>query len=103
MSNATPSKRNGWRRVAFIATTIVALAGAVAVLEPYAPWAPRIALSIAAENSLARLDSQLFTLIMAQEAAKVKRDMATVRRLEEQIRAKQRLIAEMERLKRKHK
>lgn len=96
------SKRNGWIRLAFIATTIVALGGAVAVLEPYVPWAPRITFAIAAENKIARLDNRLFTLIELQEQARSRGDAPAVRRLLKQIKAVEREIEKLMKLMDKH-
>ena len=53
-------KRNGWKTLAFAATTIVAIGGAVTVLEAYAPWAPKITLAIAGENKLVGSIATLF-------------------------------------------
>lgn len=97
------AKINGWGRVALVAGTIVAFGGAIAVGQKYAPWAPRITLSLAADNSIARLDNQLFTLIVLQDQAKKDGNQASVQRLESQIREKQRLIEEMKALKAEHK
>ena len=97
------SKNNGWTRLALAATAIVALGGAIAVIGQYAPWAQRITMSIAADNSIARLDNQVFTLIVLQDAAKKEGNQAQVQRLEQQIKEKQRLIDEMKALKKEHK
>jgi len=92
-----------WKKIAFIATTIAAIGASFAVFERYAPWAPKITLAIAAENSIARLDNQLFTLVVLQDQAKKSGDQVTVNRLEIQIREKERLIEEMKALKRESK
>ena len=97
------AQKNGWGRVALAATAVVAIGGAATVLGKYTPWAPRITLSIAADNSLARLDSQVFTLIVLQDAAKKQGDQAQVQRLEQQIKEKQRQIDSMKALKKEHK
>ncbi len=93
---------HSWQRVAVIAATIVALGGATAVLEPYAPWAPRITFAIAAENKLARLDNRLFTFIELQEQARSRGDAAAVRRLLKQIKAVEREIEKLMKLMDKH-
>ncbi len=97
------AKKNGWQRTALIAGTIVAIGGAVAVGQKWAPWAPKITLAIAADNSIARLDNQVFTLIVLQDQAKKQGDQAQVQRLEQQIKEKQRIIDEMKALKAEHK
>ena len=95
-------KKNGWKRVALVATTIVALGGAVAVLKPYAPWAPKITFAMAAENKLARLDNRLFTLTELQEQARSRGDASAVRRLLKQIQAVEREIEKLMKLTDKH-
>ena len=70
MANVTASKRNGWKKLAFIATTVVAVGAAATVLEGYAPWAPRVTFALATENTLARLDNQLITLLALEAQAK---------------------------------
>ena len=102
MASGMSSKRNGWKRIALAATTIVALGGAVAVLEPYTPWAPRITFAIAAENKLARLDNRLFTLTELQEQARARGDAAAGRRLLKQIKAVEREIEKLMKLMDKH-
>ena len=95
--------KNGWQRTALIAGTIVGIGGAIAVGQKYAPWAPRITLAIAADNSIARLDNQVFTLIVLQDAAKKEGDKAQVQRLEVQIKEKERAIENMKQLKKEAK
>jgi len=51
-----------WKRAILIAGAIITFAGAWAVVETWAPWAPRITLVMAAENSLERLTVRLLTL-----------------------------------------
>ena len=51
-----------WKRVIVVAASIITLAGAWAVVETWAPWAPRVTLVMAAENSLERLTVRLLTL-----------------------------------------
>ncbi len=96
-------KSNGWRKIAFAATTIVAIGAAAAVLERYAPWAPKVTFALAAENTLARLDNQLITLLTLAAAAKSINDDAAARRLQLLIKAKDREISNIEKLKGKHK
>ncbi len=93
------AKKNGWRRIAVIATTIVALGGAVAVLRPYVPWAPRITFALATENTLARYDNQLITLLTLEAQAKAAQDWDQARRLRVLILNKERKIKEIEALK----
>ena len=97
------AKKNGWKRIALIATAIIALGGAYTVLEPYAPWAPKIAFTWAAENTLARLDNQLITLLALEAQAKSAKDRDATRRLRVLIVNKEREIKEIEKLKGKHK
>lgn len=94
---------NGLRRMVYLATAIGTFGAAWAVIDTYAPWSPRITLSIAAENTLARLDNQLYTLVVLQEQARERNDHATVQRLENQIKEKKRLIEAMLKLQEKHK
>lgn len=94
--------RNGWIKIALVATTIVALGGAMAVLENYAPWSPRITFALATENTLARLDSRLFTLTELQEHARSRGDASAVRRLLKQIKAVEREIEKLMKLMAKH-
>ena len=51
-----------WKRVIVVAASIITLAGAYGVIETWAPWAPRVTLVMAAENSLERLTVRLLTL-----------------------------------------
>ena len=97
MASGTASKRNGWKRVAFIATTIVAIGAAWLVLEPYInlPWAPRIAFVWAAENTLARLDNQLFTYEELLQQARDRKDAKAIRRQSKNIKDIQRKIDEI--------
>ena len=76
------AKRNGWKRVALVATTIVAMGGAAVVLEPYInlPWAPKVAFVWAAENTLARLDNQLFSYEELLQKARDRGDAKAIRR-----------------------
>jgi len=54
---------NGWwKRAVMLAAGVITFAGAWAVVETWAPWAPRVTLVMAAENSLDRLGSKLLTL-----------------------------------------
>ena len=103
MATDIPSKRNGWKRLAFIAMTIVAVAAAVTVLESYAPWAPRVTFALATENTMARLDNQLITLLALEAQAIANQDRDAVRRLKALIRDKERRIKEIENLKDQHK
>lgn len=97
MANGIP---NGWwRRAAFAATMIVALGGAVAVLKDYVPWAPRITLALATENTLARLDNQLITLTILEAQAKVAQDRDALRLLKAMILTLERKIKKIEKLK----
>lgn len=93
---------NGWKRIALAATTIIALGGAAAVLENFAPWAPRVTLALATENSLARLDNQLITLIVLEAQAKAAQDHEQARRLKVMIKRKEREIKGIEKLKDRH-
>ena len=86
-----------------VGVVLVVIGGSLAVIKDYVPWPPRITLSIAAENSIARLDNQLYTLVVLQDQAKKNNDSITVNRLELQIREKERLIEEMKALKKEHK
>ena len=90
-------QENGWKRIALIATSIIAIAGAVTILKPYVPWAPKVAFVWAAENMLARLDNQLITLLTLESQAKAAKDLEQARRLRVLIQTKQREIKEVER------
>ncbi len=96
-------KIKGWKKVALVATTIVAVTGAVTALQAYTPWAPKITFAIAAENKLVRLDNKLVTLIILETRAKLAKDTDTARSIRLLIRATEREISEMEKLKEKHK
>ncbi len=89
-------KVNGWKKVALVAGTVVALGGAVTVGKAYVPWAPRITFAIAAENKLIRLESNLITLLELEAQAKSAQDPSAVRRLKLLIKAKE---LEMEEIK----
>ncbi len=91
--------KNGWKRVALIATTIIAIGGATAILQPYVPWAPRITFVWAAENMLARLDNQLITLLTLEASAKASQEWEQARRLRVLIQTKEREIKEVEKAK----
>ncbi len=73
------AKPNGWKRVAFVATTIVAIGAAVTVLQPYAPWAPEITFAWAAENSLSRYRNQLVDLRIMEAKALAAKDHVALR------------------------
>ncbi len=90
---------NGWKRLAFIATTIVAVGAAGTVLEAYAPWAPRVTFALATENTLARLDNQLITLLALEAQAKAVKDVEAMRYFKIQITDKKRQIKDLEKLK----
>lgn len=89
--------KNGWKRVALIATTIGAIGAAWFVLEPYVnlPWAPRITFVWAAENTLARLDNQLFTYEELLQQARDRKDAKAIRRQSKNIKDTQRKIDEI--------
>ena len=91
-----------WKKIALIATTIVAIGAAITVVEGYAPWAPRITFALATENTLARLDNQLITLLALEAQAKSVKDKEAIRYFEVQIRDKKRQIKDLEKLKDKH-
>jgi len=93
------TQKNGWKRVALIATAIIAIGGAGAILQPYVPWAPRVAFVWAAENMLARLDNQLITLMTLEAQAKATQDWEQARRLRVLINTKEREIKEVEKTK----
>ena len=93
---------NGWKRIAVIAGSIAAIGGAVTVLAPYAPWAPRVTFALATENTMARLDNQLITLLTLEAQAQATGDTVAVRRLKVWILAKEREKATLEKLKERH-
>ncbi len=97
------AKMNGWKKISLIGGVVIIAGGALTFIKDYAPWSPRITFAIAAENSIARLDNQLYTLVVLQDQAKKNKDSVTVNRLELQIREKERLIEEMKALKKEHK
>ena len=96
------TKKNGWRRVAFAAATVVTVAAAMAVLRPYVvlPWAPKALVVItfvwASENSLARLDNQLFSYEELLEQAILRKDRGAIRRQTKNITDTQRKIEKVE-------
>ncbi len=94
--------KNGWKRIAYVATTIVAVGGAATVLAPYSPWAPRITFALATENTLDRLDNQLISLLILEAQAKAVKDELAIRYLTIAISNKRRQIAETEKLKEKN-
>ena len=98
-------KRNGWKRVALIATIFAAVVGSFTVLESYVdvPWAPRVTLAIAGENKLVRLDSELILLETLRDQAIANGDNARVTRLKLRVVNKQREIKDLEQLMEKHK
>lgn len=95
--------RNGWRKIALVATTVVAVGGAITILEAYAPWAPKITLAIAGENKLIRLDSALILLETLLDQAITMGNQAKVQSLKLRVVNKQREIKELEKLMEKHK
>ncbi len=94
--------KNGWKRLAIIAGSIVAFGGAMTVMKDYVPWAPRITFAIAAENKLVRLESNLITLLTLEAQAKAAKDWDGARRLQELIIVKEREIKELEEKKAKY-
>ncbi len=91
-------KKNGWRRVTLVAGTIVVVGLAMAVLNPYVnlPWAPPITFVWASENSLARLDNQLFSYEALLQQAVDRKDHSAIRRQTKNIKDTQRKIDEIE-------
>ncbi len=65
---------NGWKRLAFIATAVVAVAGALSVLQPFVPWAPKqlviTTFAMASENTLDRWRTEMLKLKFLVEQAK---------------------------------
>ena len=59
-----------WKRAVVLAAAIITFAGAWAVIETWAPWAPRITAVMAAENSLDRLTTKLLTFESLERRAK---------------------------------
>ena len=97
-------KKNGWKKASFIAVTIVAFGGAAAVVMPYtyALWAPAVSFSWAAENSLNRLDNQLFTLEILEAQAIANNDGVALRSVRERLANVKRKIEEIKVEKAKH-
>ncbi len=91
----TASKRNGWRKLAFIAATIVALGGAMAVLKDYAPWAPRHTFALAAENTIDRWRTELIKLKFLVEQTKNAGDRVSQAAWEKQLLNVQQKIDEL--------
>lgn len=91
-------KLNGWKRATAIAAFIVAIGGAGIVLEPYVklPWAPPIAFVWASENTIARLDNQLFTYEVLLQQAHDRKDAKAIRRQSKNVKDTQRKIDEVE-------
>lgn len=98
-------KSNGWKRILYLAGAITVLGTAAAALQPftYSVWAPTVTFALATENTLARLDNQLITLLTLAAAARASNDDAAARRLRLLIKAKEREISNIEKLKGKHK
>ena len=88
-------KKNGWRRIALIATAVVAIGGAVAVLKPYAPWAPRHTFALAAENTLDRWRTELIKLRFLVEQTKNSGDRVSQASWEKQLLQVQQKINEL--------
>lgn len=93
---------NGWKRIVFVCTTIVAVSAAVAVLEPYHPWAPRITFSMAAENTRTRLFNDLTALVIMLGQAEATNNEVAQLTLKRMIAEKKEQIADLERKKAKH-
>ncbi len=91
------TKKNGWKRVAFAAVTIVAIGGAATVLKPYVklPWAPAIVGVWASENSVARLDNQLLVYVDLLERATERKDEKAIHRLKRNVVETQRKLDEI--------
>ncbi len=79
------TKKNGWGRIAFIATTIIAVVGALGVLDPWYPWAPRHTFALAAENTLDRWRSDLLKLRFLVEQSKNSGDQVSQATWEKQL------------------
>ena len=64
-------KTNGWKRAGLIAGTIIALAGATAVVMPYTYliWAPAVSFVWAAESRLSQYQTQLTNLRIMESKA----------------------------------
>ena len=94
------AKINGWRRIAFIATTIVALAAVLAVIQPFVPWAPKdlviTTFAMAAENTLDRWRSELIKLKFLVEQTKNSGDQISQASWEKQLLAVQLKIKTLE-------
>ncbi len=92
-------KKNGWwKRVTLIAGAIVAVGLAATVINPYVNWpfAPAITFVWASENSLARLDNQLFSYEALLQQAVDRKDRGAIRRQTKNIKDTQRKIDEVE-------
>lgn len=89
------AKRNGWGRIAFIATTIIAVGAALAVLDPWYPWAPRHTFALAAENTLDRWRTELIKLTFLVEQAKNSGDQVSQASWTKQLLAAQQKINEL--------
>ena len=80
---------HAWKRIAFIAGTIIAVGGAAAIVEPYYPWAPRHTFAMAAENTLDRWRTELIKLRFLVEQSKNSGDQVSQASWEKQMLAVQ--------------
>ena len=91
--------KNGWKRIIFIAVGIGAIGGAVAVLKPFVPWAPKELVganfAAAAENTLDRWRTELIKLVFLAEQAKNSGDRASEASWKKQILTVQSKIDEL--------
>ena len=92
------AKKNGWKKITAAAVGIVAIGGAWMVLKPYINLdiAPAITFVWASENSLARLDNQLFSYEELLERARDKGDAKAIRRQTKNVKDTERKIEEVE-------
>lgn len=89
------AKKNGWTKFAAVASLIVVVGGAIAVLDPYWPWAPRHTFALAAENTLDRWRTELIKLTFLVEQAKNAGDQVSQASWQKQLLTVQQKIAEL--------
>ena len=91
---------NGWKRIAFITTTVVGVAAAATVLQPFVPWAPKefviTTFAMAAENALDRHHSLLIKLTFLIEQAKNSGDQISQASWQKQLLDVQQKIRDLE-------
>jgi len=94
---------NSWRKIVYTAAGIVSIGTAIAILEPYAPWAPKVTFVMAAENTRTRLFNDLTALTILLGQAEATNNKVAEGTLKRMIAEKNEQIKDLERKKAKHK